>query len=160
MSRMTCLALAVLMVSGCCAVRDPAVAPTGAPPVLDKTAALDLAVRADAAVAAAMAGLDPAGLSSAFRGPALQVLRDQVERLRERSIRLEERGAVRTLDTWDARRREVVIQVESQVRLVSPDQVDPTWSNTVRRWWAQAAYIGGTWWVIDQRNLGPRTEWP
>ena len=158
MARLTCLALAVLVVGGCSAAAETAARRSTAPPALEPAAAFEIAARADEAAAAAMGDLDPAGLSLVFRGRALQVLRDQVAHLKERSIRLEERGAVRTLDTWDARRHEVVIQVESQVRLQSLDQPDPSWSNTVRRWWAQLAYIAGAWWVIDQRNIAPDQE--
>ncbi len=155
MARLTCMALAVLVVGGCSGAGNQRFGSSIAPPVLELAAALDIAMRADAAAAAAMGGADPARLSAVFKARALQALSDQVARLRERSIRLEERAPVRRLDIWDAGRRNVVIQVESQVRLVSLDQPDPTWSNSVRRWWAQLSYIAGAWWVIDQRNLGP-----
>lgn len=154
MVRFLILAL-VLVHTACSGAPAPAVPTLAAVPPLDRATAENVAVGADKAARSALADLDPAGLSLAFKGRALEMLRDQVQRMADRGLRLEERNAIRRLESWDAGAREVVIQVEAQDRLISPDERDPRWSNTVRRWWTRLIYIGDAWWVVDQRDLAP-----
>jgi hypothetical protein len=122
---------------------------------LDRPVAEQVALRADDARRDALMAADTAGLTALFRGSALQMLQAQVRAMRQRGLRLEERDSSRTLVFWDARAREVVLQVEAQRRLVTPEAADPAWTATVRQSWSRLDYVGGAWWIDDEADLTP-----
>jgi len=145
-----------LIVGGCSAPQAPAEKhPAGRAATIDRAAAEALVVEADAARRAAFSGLEPVALTRVFRGHALRVLQAQVDRMRQRGLRLEERNPVLAVVFWDGGAAEVVLQVEAQHRLVTIDQADPPWAATVRQWWSRLAREDGEWWVVDQADLAP-----
>jgi hypothetical protein len=130
-----------------------------APSVLLDRAAADVVVAgAEAAMQQALAGLNVARLPSHFAGHALQRLIDRVGWMRTRGLRLQERSSRRALVSWDMNAGEAVLQVAAQVRLVSAEQPEPPWSNTLRQWWSRLAFHAGGWVVVDDRDLSPE-QW-
>ncbi len=147
-------ALAVLLATSCASTAVPA--PNRGPAILvDCVSAEKIASRADETMRTAMAARDPTALSSAFAGPALRALLDQLDWFRERGMSLEERNPRRALVAWDGARDEVVIQVEAQDRLVSADQPDPPWSNALHQRWMRIGLIDGEWRVVGEKELTP-----
>ena len=124
-------------------------------PALDRPVAEQVVLRADDARRDALMAADPAGLTALFRGRALQMLQAQVQAMRQRGLRLEERDSSRTLVFWDPRAQEVVLQVEAQRRLVTPDDADPAWTATVWQAWSRLDYVDGAWWIVDDADLTP-----
>lgn len=137
-----------------CSTPPPRSSP-GAPAVLSRDAAERMALTADDARRRALAEAQPAGLAAVFRDRALRVLQEQVARMHDRGLRLEERDSVRRLVFWDSHAGEVVLQVEASQRLLSPSRSDALWAATVRQWWSRLAYAGGSWWIVDQSDLSP-----
>jgi hypothetical protein len=150
-------ALLIVLIVGGCSARQATAERHPAPSLaaLDRAGAEAVVLKADAARRAAFADLGAGGLMGSFRGKALRVLKAQVQRMRDRGLRLEERNPVLAVVFWDARAAEVVLQVEAEHRLVTVDQADPPWAATVRQWWSRLASADGGWWVVDQNDLAP-----
>lgn len=102
-----------------------------------------------------MADLDSTRLGSFFAGRALRTLVDKVGWMRARCLRSEERRVLRVVASWDGGAKEVVIQVEAEHRLLSPDEPEPPWSSSMRQWWARLGFAAGAWRVVDDRDLPP-----
>ena len=114
-----------------------------------------VASSADELLSSALAGSGLGELASAFGGPALQRVRSQAASLVRRGFRLEERSVTRTFVSWDPVVLSVVLQVEAQDRLVTPDAPDPEWSATVRQVWSRLQLVAGGWRVVETRDLSP-----
>ena len=142
---------AVLLVCTCCAVGAQAVDSQAPPPT--RTEVERLMLRADDIKRLSEAGMP--GLAEAFRGRALQVLQAQALGLGRRGQRAEERNAMRDLVHWDPSALEAVLQVTAQRRLVTSENPNPGWAATVRQWWVRFEFVGGRWWIADQRDLPP-----
>ena len=151
---MNALVMVVALAVACAGCAGPP-AGTAAAPSLARTAAERVAMAADQALRAAMAGTDETSLVGIFRDPALAILRVQAHRLAERGVRIEDRNVVRQLVFFDARVLEAVLAVASQHRVVSPDEVDACWAAAARQWWMRFAFEAGAWWIIDQQDLPP-----
>lgn len=146
----------VLIVGGCSAGQARADGHTEASaPMLDRASAEAVVLKADTTRRAAFADSDPDALSAAFRGKALHVLQAQVQRMRDRGLRPQERNPILAVVSWDPRAAEVVLQVEAEHRLVTVDQANPPWAATVRQWWSRLARDKGEWWVVEQADLAP-----
>jgi hypothetical protein len=147
---MLAIGLLMLVCTGCAAGVQAGLPPTPPP---SRAEAERVVLRADDLKRLSEAGT--AGLATAFRGRALQVLEAQAQALGRRGQRVEERSAVRELVLWDPLALEAVLQVTAQRRLVTPDDHDPGWAATVRQWWVRLERAGGTWWIADPRDLPP-----
>ena len=84
-------------------------------------------------------------LPNAFAGSALKMLEEQSQSLGRRGLREDERNISRELVSWDAISAEGVLQVVADRRLVSPDQLSPPWSATVRQWLVRLQFVKGSW---------------
>jgi hypothetical protein len=125
------------------------------PARLDRVVAAQVVFGADEALEAAMADLDSTRLELFFAGRALRTLVDQVGWMRARGMRSEDRRERRVVASWDGGANEVVIQVEAEHRLLSPDQPKPPWSSSMRQWWARLAFGASAWRVVDDLDLPP-----
>lgn len=130
-------------------------APTVSRPALGREAATQVVEGAQQVERATFADLRAERLHAAFAGPALRVLEAQVAVMAARGIRVEEAAVVVALVAWDPGAAEAVLQVESQRRLITLDEPDPAWSSSVRQWWSKLRYQSGSWWVVDEQDLGP-----
>jgi hypothetical protein len=146
-------AIATLALSACSAPTAPAA--LGSPARLDRAVAYQIVFGADQAIETAMADLDSTRLGLFFAGRALRTLVDQVGWMRARSLRSEDRSTRRVVVSWDGGAMEVVLQVEAEHRLLSPDQPEPAWSSSMRQWWARLGFCAGAWRVVDDRDLPP-----
>lgn len=144
---------ATLVLGACSSPHSPAI--PAFPPRLDRVVAERIALGADEAIGAAMADLDSTRLGLFFAGRALATLVDRVGWMRARGLRSEARSVQRAIASWDGGANEVVIQVEAEHRLVSPDQLEPRWSSSMRQWWARLGFGGGAWRIVDDRDLPP-----
>ncbi|MEA2629287.1 MAG: hypothetical protein QOJ10_1747 [Chloroflexota bacterium] len=142
---------AVLLVCTGCAGAAQAVDTQAPPPT--RTEVERLILRADDIKRQSEAGTP--GLAEAFRGRALQILEAQAQALGRRGQRAEERNATRDLVHWDPLALEAVLQVAAQRRFVTTENPDPGWAATVRQWWVRFEFVGGRWWIADQRDLPP-----
>ena len=97
-------------------------------------------------------------LSDSFGRSALQRLQAQSQSLGLRGMREEERSSSRDIVFWDPVAHEAVLQVVAERRLVTPDQPDPSWSATVRQWWARLQNLNGSWMIVEQDDL-PLDRW-
>jgi hypothetical protein len=140
-----------LVCTGCFA---PPAGPPAAP-ALDRAAAARLAMAADGALRSAMAGAAEADLTRFFREAALVALRSQADRLAQRGVRVEEMNVVSRLLFFDPHALEGVLAVESQHRLVTPDEAAVAWAAAFREWWVRFAFAAGAWWIVDQQDLPP-----
>lgn len=147
--------MVVALAVACAGCVGPPAGTAAAAPSLAQAAAERVAMAADQALRAAMAGTDPTSLAAIFRDPALATLRMQAHRLEKRGVRIEDRHVTRQLVFFDARDLEAVLAVESQHRVVSPDEADSGWAASARQWWMRFAFEAGAWWIIDQEDLPP-----
>jgi hypothetical protein len=124
------------------------------PPTLSRDEAEQLILRADDLRRQAFE-FPGTALPNAFAGSALKMLEEQSQNLGRRGLREDERNVSRELVSWVSISAEGVLQVAAERRLVSPDQLSPPWSATVRQWWVRLQFVKDNWKVVDQQDLPP-----
>ncbi len=148
--------LPLLLLAGACA---PALLLRA--PMLDREGAAAVLAAAEVARADAFASADPGPLRALFSDSAIAGLLPELTRLRQRGLRIEERGATRDLVHWVAAegRGEGVLEVAGEQSVALVAGPPRGWSRIVRQWWAALGWTRGRWLVLRSADLPPSQWW-